>query len=282
MKSRIITSLIAIPPIVISVWVGGYLYLFAMISIAGVGAYETSKMTRLRGIPSHPKMSFLVAIITVFLSFILTESDNLTYSYSFVLISTAAISVVWLTINKPTDSTFLNTMVGTICPAFYVGGFMGFAILLRELPYGMEWVFILLIATWSTDTSALIIGKAIGKTPFFPYLSPKKTLEGAWAGLISGIFASLISYMVFNAIGLRLFKSIWGFDEFGYLTALLLGIILGISSQMGDLFESLIKRRAGVKDSSKLMGPHGGVLDRIDSIVFNLFVLYYFIQWMGN
>jgi phosphatidate cytidylyltransferase len=159
---------------------------------------------------------------------------------------------------------------------------MGFAILLRELPYGMEWVFILLIATWSTDTSALIIGKAIGKTPFFPYLSPKKTLEGAWAGLISGIFASLISYMVFNAIGLRLFKSIWGFDEFGYLTALLLGIILGISSQMGDLFESLIKRRAGVKDSSKLMGPHGGVLDRIDSIVFNLFVLYYFIQWMGN
>jgi phosphatidate cytidylyltransferase len=129
---------------------------------------------------------------------------------------------------------------------------------------GMQWVFLLLIVIWTNDTAALIAGKTIGKRPFAPVLSPKKTWEGAVAGLLAGIgVAAAIQPLLFRDLRMS--------------SVIIASILVGISGQLGDLAESLLKRAAAIKDSSHIIPGHGGVLDRMDSLLFAIPVLYFYL-----
>ena len=126
---------------------------------------------------------------------------------------------------------------------------------------GLHWTILLLLVTWGGDTFALVAGKKIGKRPFAPVLSPKKTKEGALAGLLAGIgIAVAVQYFLFTDLPLQ--------------HVITVSILLGIFGQLGDLAESMIKRAAVIKDSSHLIPGHGGVLDRMDSLLFSFPVLY--------
>ncbi len=116
-----------------------------------------------------------------------------------------------------------------------------------------RWILVLLAAVWVFDTGAYLVGRAIGRRPFLPWISPKKTLEG----VIGGIVAATLGVAVVLAI-----------SGSSPLEALVLGPLLGVAAQAGDLAESLLKRAAGAKDSGTLLPGHGGILDRIDSILF--------------
>jgi phosphatidate cytidylyltransferase len=118
-----------------------------------------------------------------------------------------------------------------------------------------------IMATWATDTAAYFAGVGMGRHPFFPAISPKKTWEGAIGGVAGAA-------LVFGAL-----MSIYGIQP---LVALLGGVGLGIAGTLGDLVESLIKRQSGVKDSGSLIVGHGGVLDRLDSMLFTVTFAYYF------
>jgi phosphatidate cytidylyltransferase len=129
---------------------------------------------------------------------------------------------------------------------------------------GVEWVFILLAVVWIGDTAALVVGKTVGRTLFAPVISPKKTNEGAIGGLVAGVVAAvLFQHFLFVDLPLRHVAQA--------------ALLLGIFGQLGDLAESLLKRAAQVKDSSQLIPGHGGVLDRIDSLLFALPVLYLYL-----
>ncbi len=122
---------------------------------------------------------------------------------------------------------------------------------------GLAWFLLALLVTWLSDTFAYLVGKSIGRTKLIPRVSPNKTVEGAIGGLVA---AALIAWGCDWAFGM----------EIGWGWALLIGLGLGVIGQIGDLSESMLKRSRGVKDSGTLIPGHGGVLDRIDALIFIL------------
>ena len=129
---------------------------------------------------------------------------------------------------------------------------------------GMHWTFILMAVICTVDTAALAVGKTLGRTPFAPLLSPKKTNEGAIGGLLAGILV---------AVALQHFL----FSDLPLIHVIIASVLLGIFGQLGDLAESMLKRAADIKDSSRLIPGHGGALDRMDSLLFAFPVLYVYL-----
>lgn len=120
---------------------------------------------------------------------------------------------------------------------------------------GLGWLLLAILVTWLSDTAAYLVGRSIGRTPLLPRVSPKKTVEGAAGGIVAAGVTGIVCTLAF------------GLDVHP-LTGLLLGVLLGVVGILGDLCESLLKRRAGIKDSGTLIPGHGGFLDRIDAMIF--------------
>ncbi|TMG59990.1 MAG: hypothetical protein E6H86_13810 [Chloroflexi bacterium] len=151
-----------------------------------------------------------------------------------------------------------------VAGALYVGMPFNFYLLLyTSKPNGLVWTLFTIFAVVASDAAALLVGSRIGRHPFFSNISPKKTVEGAIAGVVAPILVMLIGV-----------SAVLGFSP---VHAILLGFLVGSSAEIGDLVESQMKRLADVKDSSHLIPGHGGVLDRIDSILFPPILVYFYV-----
>jgi phosphatidate cytidylyltransferase len=148
--------------------------------------------------------------------------------------------------------------------ALYIGmPFNYYLLLYTSQPHGLVWTLFTVFAVVMSDAAALLVGSRIGRHPFFAWISPRKTVEGAIAGVVGAVIVMLLG--VSGVLGLS------------PLHAVVLGVLIGVSGQLGDLVESQMKRIAEVKDSSHLIPGHGGVLDRIDSILFPPILVYYYV-----
>jgi phosphatidate cytidylyltransferase len=151
-----------------------------------------------------------------------------------------------------------------VAGALYIGmPFNYYLLLYTSSPHGMVWAMFTIFAVVANDAMALLVGSRIGRHPFFPTISPRKTVEGAIAGVVGAVIVMLIG--VSAIIGLA------------PLHAIAIGILVGVSAQLGDLVESQMKRIAEVKDSSNLIPGHGGFLDRLDSILFPPILVYFYV-----
>lgn len=139
--------------------------------------------------------------------------------------------------------------------------------LLRQLPRGIEWTFLTILLVWATDIGAYLIGRQFGRHLLAPQVSPKKTVEGSLGGLL---FCIVVAFAFWRLVG-----------GASWITYIIVGVVVGISAQVGDLFESALKRSAGVKDSGKLIPGHGGILDRFDSLIFALPLVYYGLKLLS-
>lgn len=137
----------------------------------------------------------------------------------------------------------------------------------RETSVGLGWFLFALLITWMSDTFAYLVGKTIGRTKLIPRVSPNKTVEGALGGLAA---AGITAVLVVNIMGLPM----------NSLIAAILGVVLGALGMLGDLFESQLKRRAGVKDSGNAIPGHGGFLDRIDALIWVLLATFAFVPFL--
>ncbi len=144
--------------------------------------------------------------------------------------------------------------------------------MLRQLDHGRELVILALFTTFACDTSAFFVGRTWGKHHMTPTISPHKTWEGAIGGFAGAVAAAAALCYLLNLGSWTL--------PLSYLEAVGVGCLVGVAAQLGDLLESMLKRRAGVKDSGNLLPGHGGVLDRIDSLVFTGVIVYYFVLWV--
>lgn len=151
----------------------------------------------------------------------------------------------------------------------YVGVLLGLVVLARDLRDGREWVFLGILSTFAVDTGAYAVGRLIGRHKMAPKISPKKTWEGAAGGYVAGVAAVFGLNALFDTgVGP------WTLSHFA--------LVMPIAAMAGDLFESWMKRRMGVKDASGLLPGHGGFLDRLDSVLFVLPLLYAFVQIRVN
>jgi phosphatidate cytidylyltransferase len=157
----------------------------------------------------------------------------------------------------------------TLLAVLYVGWLLGYGILLQHsAPRGDELVLFVVGVTWIGETMAYVVGSTIGRHKLAPVISPRKTVEGA----VAQVAASVLSGIALGA---------WLLPGCGLPAALAGGALLGVVGQVGDLTESVIKRSVGTKDTGGIIPGHGGVLDRIDSLLFNLPAFYYFSRLVG-
>jgi phosphatidate cytidylyltransferase len=177
--------------------------------------------------------------------------------------------LIFLAIHILTDreSFFLSVSVMGM-GLVYVPWFLGHLVLIRLLEHGPEWIFLLAMITWGTDSGGLFVGKIIGRKKLAPAISPNKTIEGAVGG-------------VFLGIGMAILAHYWFLRFFPLKEVIVLALVLSIAGQIGDLVESMFKRANQVKDSGSLLPGHGGVLDKIDSFIFTIPLLYYYLTYFS-
>jgi phosphatidate cytidylyltransferase len=146
----------------------------------------------------------------------------------------------------------------------YIGFTLGHLLLTRALPDGIFLIFFVVLVTWAGDTGAYYAGMSMGRTPLAPSISPNKTVEGLLGGCLLAVMIALIARA-------------WFIPSFTILDAVVLGLVLTVVGLIGDLSESMFKRSAGVKDSGGLIPGHGGVLDRLDSLLLTAPTYYYYV-----
>jgi phosphatidate cytidylyltransferase len=151
----------------------------------------------------------------------------------------------------------------TVFGILYVSWLLGHLVLLRGLSNGKEFVFYLLLVVWSGDTGAYYTGRTFGQHKLAPIISPKKTIEGGIGGIFSSLLASCLAKFTFLPL-------------LSYSDCVVLGIVLAAIAQCGDLSESFLKRAVNIKDSGNILPGHGGILDRLDGVMFAAPVLYYY------
>ncbi|MCX6000459.1 MAG: CDP-archaeol synthase [Chloroflexi bacterium] len=273
MRQRIVTALCGIPILLAFVWLETPWFpalVILAVALAILAALEFYRLSARAG--ARPLTIFGIGWCVLY---VVSAHIDVKYDVDYVGASLLGLAVVlpflWLfLIVRRRD---LLSWAWTVGGILYVGWMLGHYVALRELsPSGREWVIVVLFSTFACDTAAFFVGRRWGRRRLAPRISPGKTWEGSAAGFVAAPVAALIICVLFHWASLAL--------SLDYGQAALLGCLIGVVAQVGDLFESLLKRRAGVKDSGRLMPGHGGILDRIDSLLFVGVGAYYYIVWV--
>ena len=264
MATRVITAAVGLPLLAAAVWLGSPWLSIVAAAAAAIGAAELCRMAASRG---RRPMAFVAALwaVAIVAGAHAVATDSSTAPLIIALpVSLAAIT--WEYRRTETRPSALDWGI-TVGSALYIGLLLAHGPLLRSLDDGRWWVFVALGVTFVGDTAALFVGLAVGRHPMAPTISPGKTWEGAAGGWVLSVAACVGTAAIFSIYG-------------NVLQSVALGALMGVAGQVGDLTESKLKRLAEVKDSGRLIPGHGGLLDRLDSIVFNLPLVYYFVIWV--
>ncbi len=261
LRQRVISAAILIPALVAililgSPWIAGVVAI-----VTGLAAVEVFRLLRAAGYPSLATLGTVLALAVV----VDAAQPQLVDSSGLILFAVGAMVIAVGTFALPDPRDGLATWVTTVFGAFYVA-LLGFILRLGhvapDLPVGAQlaalgaergWIVLLVLGVWAYDTGAYFVGRRFGRRRFLVHVSPSKT----WAGLVGGTIAATVAVsLLLGGLGQP------------PVSGLLLGPLIALASQAGDLAESLLKRAAGAKDSGALIPGHGGVLDRIDSFLF--------------
>ncbi len=275
LKQRTLTSAWYATLLVVIVWFGGGPGFTALVATLGVLA--ALEFYRMVASTKRPPLTYFGLVWTAF--FILSHNSELMSLLEthfnpdlltpLLITSAIVLSLFGLLTRRQKEGTF-TSWVWTIAGILYIGWLLSHLVALRGLDSGRNWVFLVLFVTWVSDTTAFLVGRGLGRHKLAPAISPGKTWEGTIGGICGGI---AVSTLFFTPTPLQL--------PLTSGQAILLGAITSILGQVGDLVESLLKRNLGVKDSGNLMPGHGGILDRIDSLILAGIVVYYYAVWVA-
>jgi len=254
---RLLSTLVLLP---LFVWMvlDGPVWMFGatMVLAGALGQWEFTGMFERAGVRTLRWLG-LLAGVAVTASFALPVSERLVFTT--VLLTVLVVGLRHGGAGREMWEPVAVTLFG-IC---YVNWLLGYTFWLRDLDSGVEWILLLVSVTWLGETAAYLVGSTLGRHKLAPSISPRKTVEGAVAQLVASVLAALAARAAFFAVlSLR--------------EAVAIGLLLGVTGQIGDLVESAIKRSVGTKDTGRLIPGHGGMLDRVDSLLLNTPVLFYY------
>lgn len=269
---RLITAIIGIPLILFSIYLGGIPYFVLIFGIVFLSLREYFLLVKQGEYEAQPTIGIIIGLC-LFISMyfngtssgIFVENQGTVAILSLMLIPCFAREML-----RKTASKAIERISVTFFGSFLIPWTIGHLLLIRSLrPSGMLYIYFLFIIIWILDTGAYVVGKKYGKHPLAAVISPKKTIEGAIGGVLTGIISAILFSI---AVTKFLTKDFFNIQE-----AMVVGLIISIIAQFSDLSESLLKRDVGVKDSANLLPGHGGILDRFDSFLFTAPLLYYFL-----
>ncbi|HLR74108.1 MAG TPA: phosphatidate cytidylyltransferase [Virgibacillus sp.] len=254
MKQRILTAIIALIIFVPFVIYGNWPFVLLTYVLATIGWLELMRMRLGRTLillPSIIALCFLwMMLLPKTVSFPLMTKPELIIIFVMLLLAYTVLSKNKFTFD---DASFM--LLATI----YIS--MGFYFLIQARMMGLNYILFILFIIWATDTGAYFLGSALGKRKLWPKISPNKTIEGALGGIV---LASIVGVI---------FQLIYPFNM-SMLTIIIVSIVISVVGQIGDLTASAYKRHFGVKDSGQILPGHGGILDRLDSLLFVLPLMY--------
>ena len=263
LAQRVVSAVVLLALLIPAAYLGGW-WFFTVIVVAGLLAvHEMYGILHQAGL--HPWLPAL-ALLTIGLC-VAAQFSELHLERPLVVFVMIAVSTWQL--SRPVEARSLSDWSLSVMPALYLGWLGGAVILLRAAPHGWRWTLFMFFVVFTTDVAAYFGGRAFGRRQFAPTISPKKTWEGA---VTAWLYGPLM------ALGLARFLQL----PLSLGAALGLGLVVSVVATLGDLFMSYIKRQAHVKDSSHLIPGHGGILDRMDSILPAAAVVYLYIEWVAR
>lgn len=253
---RVLSAIVGIPVIIFAAWYGSWVLWLLTFMFFFFAAREITVILKGLGLKPARWIIQIGGLIT-FAGAYLYNDETLGLAFVSLVIANLLMMALLYPRTMPVD------IFGNLFAIFYLSNFI-FFYLTRGLENGFVWILLLLSATWASDTFAYFVGRSIGRHKLAPVLSPKKTVEGAVGGLCG---SALVSFLFVQWV-----------PSLPLLPVLLLGVLIGIASLLGDLVESALKRQAGIKDSGHMIPGHGGVLDRFDSLLFTAPLVYYSVK----
>lgn len=260
---RVISALVGIPIVIVSVFYGGHLYAIFLGLVVNLGAYEYNHLLRNKGYSAFSVLSFLG--VSSFIALLFFDRYDLIYPLIMCIFFFLFITALFR-MQKMSIADSAISLWGII----YIGGMGGYLLLLRTLPDGAIYTYMMLAGVWIHDTLAYFIGMKWGLRKFAPQISPNKSVEGSLAGIIGTVVLFFsVSILLPNLLPLNPGQ------------AIILALGISVFAQLGDLLESALKRQLKVKDSGSIIPGHGGILDRFDSLLLTAPFVYYFF-WFIN
>ncbi|HEX8750326.1 MAG TPA: phosphatidate cytidylyltransferase [Nitrospira sp.] len=260
---RVYTVLLVAPLLYIAIC---YLPPIASTCIAAVaGALSLSELYRLC-LPSAHSLTMGVGIIGCIALIVGPHYPNMVQPS--LLVALVAILSIPLLMKMPLHDSLREGAI-TMTGLLYIGLPLSYLVMIRLLPQGEWFLLFLLLVTWAADTGAYYVGTLCGQHALAPRISPKKTIEGLVGGFLGAMVFAYIARW-------------WFLSELSGLDCLVLAVLLTLAGLWGDLAESAIKRSVGAKDSGGILPGHGGMLDRLDSLLFTAPAFYYYVTFIGG
>ena len=264
LKTRLISAVVLVAILLAAVFfTPGWVFALLVCALTFMVMYELTNVVGLKSKPAVVITNYIFAAVFMFMCHFMHPM----FYYPVIIVYCIALSIICVLDNKRVKFTDVCASVFIV---IYSVVFLLHLVFIRRLDNGIAVLFMALLGAYITDTGAYFTGMAIGKHKLIPAVSPNKTVEGA----IGGVVSTLVCFMIYGGILTSIGYTI------NFLLMGLLAITCGVVAQFGDLTASVMKRSFDVKDFGNLIPGHGGMVDRVDSLMFVAPVVYYFITFL--